>query len=531
MKLRVLMVEDSEDDALMVRRELKKGGFDLIVERVETDKDMRKALQNQKWDVIISDYVLPSFSGLDALKVLQKTDLDLPFIIVSGKIGEETAVEMMKAGAHDYIMKNNLSRLNPAIKRELEEVKVRLERQKIKEDLIESYSELEKKSAQLEKANIKLKGEIIKREKAEKQAVEVKEHLQNVINSASEIIISIDKNNRITTWNKTAELITGYKHKEVLNRSINKLSMFDNSQNVIDIVKTVYQEKKFGYDDLVLITKNNVKKIIRVIGSVIKGKYKQDIGILFVGTDITKDIEIHGKLLLGNSYLIPDKNNKVAVDLFIDLTRSEHQGLFFTRSNPVMIKSIIPPKFKIQVILLSKEKSEDYKNISDLDSLIHEIKEFSIKNNNAVILLDGIHYLLTIFSFEKFIEALYQINDLMAKNKSILLMRFDASLVDNNKMAIIENELQLLPSQKLEGLIIEDSVYNMLKFIHEQNQNNALVSFKKIMVKFKIAYSTAAKRLQILEIKGLIFTKRQGKLRTVYISEKGKTLLSKRQTA
>ena len=98
-------------------------------------------------------------------------------------------------------------------------------------------------------------------------------------------------------------------------------------------------------------------------------------------------------------------------------------------------------------------------------------------------------------------------------------------------MAIIENELNLLPSQKIEGLIIEDDVYDALKYIYEQNQNNALVSFKKIMARFKIAYSTAAKRLETLEEKGLIFTKRQGKLRTVYISEKGKTLLHKRTTA
>ncbi len=98
-------------------------------------------------------------------------------------------------------------------------------------------------------------------------------------------------------------------------------------------------------------------------------------------------------------------------------------------------------------------------------------------------------------------------------------------------MAIIENEFQMLPSQKVEGLVIQDEVYEILKFIFEQNQSNALVPMKKIMSRFKISFSTTADRVETLEKKGLAFTKRQGKLRTVYATEKGKTLLHKRNTA
>ena len=127
-QLKVLLVEDSEDDAALLTRELKKSGIQPLVQRVETEEAMKKALAKQEWDVVIADYVLPCFSGLDAVKVLKKTGKDLPFIIVSGKIGEDTAVETMKAGAHDYIMKGNLARLLPAIERELEEAKVRQKR-------------------------------------------------------------------------------------------------------------------------------------------------------------------------------------------------------------------------------------------------------------------------------------------------------------------------------------------------------------------------------------------------------------------
>jgi two-component system, NarL family, sensor histidine kinase UhpB len=126
--LRALIIEDSEDDARLLIRELRKNGYDIDFRRVEKAPSMKEALEREKWDIIISDYVLPQFSGLAALEMLKKAGLDLPFIIVSGKIADDIAVSMMKAGAHDYNMKDNLKRLAPAVERELREAAVRRER-------------------------------------------------------------------------------------------------------------------------------------------------------------------------------------------------------------------------------------------------------------------------------------------------------------------------------------------------------------------------------------------------------------------
>ncbi|MBI2952754.1 MAG: response regulator [Chloroflexi bacterium] len=136
--LHVLIVEDSEEDARLLLRELGRGGYDPKFERVETPSGMSNVLMKQAWEVVIADYVLPQFSGLAALQLLQEKGLDLPFIVVSGKIGEETAVEAMRAGAHDYIVKGNLTRLVPAIQRELREVANRRERRKTEVALRES---------------------------------------------------------------------------------------------------------------------------------------------------------------------------------------------------------------------------------------------------------------------------------------------------------------------------------------------------------------------------------------------------------
>jgi|GEM_PF-827127 len=141
--LRVLLVEDSEYDAKLLIHELEQGGYDPFHELVETYEAMASALEKQEWDLIIADYVMPHFGGLEALKLMKDRGLDLPFIIVSGKIGEDVAVSAMKAGAHDYLLKDNLTRLNLAIERELREVVVRQERKQAEEALSQKAAELQ----------------------------------------------------------------------------------------------------------------------------------------------------------------------------------------------------------------------------------------------------------------------------------------------------------------------------------------------------------------------------------------------------
>jgi diguanylate cyclase (GGDEF)-like protein/PAS domain S-box-containing protein len=133
--LAVLIVEDSESDAQLIVRLLKKAGYELVYEQVETGEQMRAALGKRAWDIVISDYKLPQFDGRTALELLKETRLDIPFIVVSGTIGEERAVAMMKAGAHDYLMKGNLARLAPAVARELDQAEVRRERKRTEAQL------------------------------------------------------------------------------------------------------------------------------------------------------------------------------------------------------------------------------------------------------------------------------------------------------------------------------------------------------------------------------------------------------------
>ena len=134
--LRVLHVEDNPDDAELVVRELRRGGYDPLCQRVETPEDMSAALASQAWDVILSDHSLPAFSAPEAFALVRRLNLDVPFIIVSGTVGEEVAVSAMRSGVHDFLLKGQLARLGAAIERELRESTIRAERRRIQEQLV-----------------------------------------------------------------------------------------------------------------------------------------------------------------------------------------------------------------------------------------------------------------------------------------------------------------------------------------------------------------------------------------------------------
>lgn len=178
--LRVMVVEDSLVDAELLAHALERGGFGLTWVRVDTAEDMRLALEKQPWDLILCDHAMPRFSAPAALELLKRHHLDVPFIIVSGYIEEETAVGAMKAGAHDYIMKDRLARLVPAVERELRDAEVRRARAKTEQALWRAREELElrveQRTADLQSANLKLQNVIEERKRLETELLEIAEN-------------------------------------------------------------------------------------------------------------------------------------------------------------------------------------------------------------------------------------------------------------------------------------------------------------------------------------------------------------------
>jgi len=218
--LRLLLIEDSEDDALLLVRELRKAGFDPDFARVDTPQELEAALVGSTWDAVIADYNMPAFTGLDALRIIQAKGLDLPFILVSGVIGEEKAVEAMKAGAHDYIMKGNFPRL--ALERELRDAEVRRERRQAEKDLHRAHDELEmrvqKRTAELERANEVLRSEVSERKRVEEALRESRQESQflgNIIELSSQPFGVGYQDGRFGIVNAAFEQLTGFTADEL----------------------------------------------------------------------------------------------------------------------------------------------------------------------------------------------------------------------------------------------------------------------------------------------------------------------------
>jgi len=252
--LRILMVEDSEDDALLLIRTLKKSGYDPAVERVQTAEDMTLALMYRPWDIVLCDYHLPGFSGTDAIALLMKMNLDIPLIIVSGAIGEETALDCIHRGAGDYIMKGNLARLGVAVGRELEKKDMRARRKQDEEALRRS-----------------------------------EEKYRTILESIGDGYYEADIAGRFTFFNNAFCRIWGYPEEELLGMSSRQFTNQETGKKMYQAHKKVYETGEPGrLLDFEIIQKDGTRKVIQASVALLKDAGGKAIGFRGIVRDITE---------------------------------------------------------------------------------------------------------------------------------------------------------------------------------------------------------------------------------------------------
>lgn len=238
--LRVLMVEDSIADAQLELIELRRGGYEPIYERVDTPSAMKEALEEKTWDVILSDYMMPGFSGPAALKLVRERGVDIPIIMVTGQVGEATAIETLTAGANDYVMKSNMARLVPAIQRVLKDSELRRGRQRAEsqrdqllEELQAAHDELEQRvkerTMELARTNHELRCEAAERARTEEALKESEEKYRglftNISNGYAFCEIVLDEQGEPTDFvylevNDNFETLTGLAREDVIGKKV-----------------------------------------------------------------------------------------------------------------------------------------------------------------------------------------------------------------------------------------------------------------------------------------------------------------------
>ena len=247
--LRVLIVEDSVDDTFFIVRELQRGGFQVKFERVETAADMQAALETQQWDLVISDYSMPQFGGVAALAIFQQAGLDIPFIVVSGAMGEGLAVEMLKAGAHYYVTKDWLSRLGEAVKQELRAAYER---------------------------------------RIKRQTESATAYLASLVESSDDAIIGQTLDGTIVSWNTGAERLYQYHIDEVLGRSISLLTPENRPQELPELMERIGKGEHVEGFETLRLRKDGTPVEVWLTLSPIKDVAGRVIGASSIARDITQ---------------------------------------------------------------------------------------------------------------------------------------------------------------------------------------------------------------------------------------------------
>jgi PAS domain S-box-containing protein len=252
--IRVLLIEDSEDDALLLLRELQRGGYEPAGERVDSAAALTAALTRQEWDLITCDWVMPHLNAPTALQLIEHSGCDAPIIIVSGEVGEEVAVTAMKAGAHDYVNKHKLARLVPAIERELREVENRRAR------------------------------------KHAEQALRTSERMyRDLVETSHDLIWAMDTEGRYTFVNQAAQSLLGYEVREMIGRPFTAFLNPDDRQAALEIFARIKAAGRFSYR-FEFARRDGRAVIVRTNATVVRDTHGTTIGVTGTTTDITERV-------------------------------------------------------------------------------------------------------------------------------------------------------------------------------------------------------------------------------------------------
>ncbi|HKJ43722.1 MAG TPA: ATP-binding protein [Sunxiuqinia sp.] len=389
-KIRTLVVEDSEDDALLILHQIKKAGYEVAYERVETSREMEVALEKEKWDIVLSDYAMPHFNGLEALSLLKEAGIDIPFIVISGTIGEETAVKAMRAGANDYLMKGKLKRLVPAIERELREADSRAERTLL--------------------------------EQKQKQAEEKLKILSLAVEQSPASIVITDTDGKIDYVNSKFIAVTGYEYHEAHGKDLNFLRSNEVSTDYFDEMWHAVTSGKEWIGELYNKTKNgrrfwelaSISPIIDEAGNITH--------FLAVKEDITKIKETEKELIEAKEKA--EESNRLKTEFLHNMSHEIR-----TPINGIMGFSVL-----LRDMDLSKEKQKRHIEFiidcsNQLLRIISDILEISqletkqVKARQEKVCLNEL------------LVSLFPIFELKAKEKNIAFS-FEKSLSDRESTMI-----------------------------------------------------------------------------------------------
>ena len=480
-KIVVLVVEDELIVATNIQHRLQKLGYHVPC-IVSTGRDAVQKAGEVRLDLILMDIRLGGeMDGIDAAEQIRSL-YNIPIVYLTAYADSETLRRAKVTEPYGYIIK-------PVEDRELQ-------------------------------SNIEI---AVYKHCMELQLQEYRLQLNHLIGNGSNMILSFDRQHRIFLWNRAMERVTGLRQKEALKKTLEDCGVFCEPWVVAQGIDGLFAGKKPVLTEISLCDSNGSQVVFGIRHFFLTHSSVGEECVVLLGDDVTAESERKKQLVNGVGYVTFEKPGVSSQNPFFMLVQADYKGLFVTRANSVQQLSSLPLE-GVKVVLL-RESGRGLDHATTLEELYTVIESFLRQQKKSVVLLTRIDYLVSRFTFESFLLFLYKVNELVAAHQALFIVQADSVFFTEKQLALLSHELHLLPQPSVASLQIDESLIAILSYIYEQNQDNLLVSFKRIRSMFSIAYSTTAVKLKALESMGLVVVKKCGRSKAVFVSEKGKALL------
>ncbi len=344
--------------------------------------------------------------------------------------------------------------------------------------------------------------------------------------AAAKVAFSFDGSGRLQSWSSGAQKLLGYEERELKGRAVDRLPFVTERAAFERALRETGKAATPRDAEFRFLTKGRSER--RLLCTFTGDGCERSRVVEVAGLDVTESEAAYKRLGEGRSYMIKGPDHEEAMSLFLSISSPLHKGLLVTRCNLGRIAPRMAESGDVEIRHLGRWAGEADREVGDLHDLVREVQEFVSARRGAVVLIDGMCFLPVMFDFGQLLQALFEINDRVWSSRSLLLLHVNPDALAPSEIALLESEFPPLPRTDGGSTLLGDELFEMLRFLAEENVRGSVVHFKKIIKRTRVSYVTVAKRIGALERLGLVYTERQGKTRLAFVTEKGKSLVEQK---
>lgn len=366
-------------------------------------------------------------------------------------------------------------------------------------------------------------GKIIERIKANDRVESARDQLRNIINSVSELIVSVDKTGRITFWNNSISELTGFSKAMFNKKSIFESSLPNELLAIFEIINSTLKYKRIESKELEIKDINGNTKVIVASTSLINGVRGDIEGVVFMGRDISSNKELYKEIAVGNSYMAYNEKFEDIIKIFNGFNEKGYSLFCVSREELSWLKNRLD--HNAILLLMADKQLKSVQTQMDIEKILEAINSHVENNNKSVILLNRLDFIASKYGFNELIVFLYKLNDMVRLTDNIVLVHISLDSFQNFEISRLKEEFKEFPAPKKEKIHLDQKKIDILKFIANKNMAHQNVYYGLIRNEFGISKKTTKVWLNELENKELITTKEQGKRKLICITEGGRKLV------